>query len=616
MQKILIDNYYKTVDSEWYKQRLIRGMFIVIIAILILGIRLFYLQILEGGEFRRLSENNCIRLQEIESNRGLIFDLNKKLMVDNRPSFDLLIVPKDARPIEFTINRLSAHTALPEEELLSKVKSKKGGYSYKPILLKKDITRDLLAIIEANKFDIPGTLIDVTTKRHYIFTQSAAHLLGYLGEITINEMNSGKYPGGKLGDFVGKCGVEKTFEQYLKGKRGGMQVEVNSTGQVVKVLKTVEAKPGNNIFLNIDIELQKKAEELLSEASGAVVAMDPSTGAILIMASSPSFDQNAFITGMSPEEWQSLISNPFNPMENKVIQAEYPPASVYKIVTAMAGLEEGAIDQKTIIYCPGKYTYGDRDFKCWKKWGHGYMDVVNSLSESCDVFFYHVGQKLGVDKIAWYAKQCGLGKPTNINLDYEASGLIPTSSWKKRRFGTPWQGGETLSIAIGQGYNLVTPLQLLVLISAVANGGTIYKPLILKRIETMEGNVLIENKPEIVGKLPVKKENLDIIRKGLWEVVNGKKGTARIVKVDNIEISGKTGTAQVVSRKKNEPSDENLPDHLKSHAWFVSYAPSVNPKIAVVVFIAHGEHGSSAAGPVAREIIKEYFKFERPIGNK
>ncbi|MBL0732398.1 MAG: penicillin-binding protein 2 [Desulfosarcina sp.] len=575
-------------------------------AFAVLFVRLFYLQVIAGDEFRRLSENNCIRLQTIDPQRGLIFDRNGTILVNNRPSFDLGIILKDAKPLENTINSLSSYTSIPLKELKEKVARKKGA-SYKPVILKQDIGRDLLARVEAHKFDLPGVVVDVKPRRHYIYRHSGAHLIGYLGEINADELKSGRYTGCKSGDFIGRFGAEKVYDDFFRGKRGGRQVEVNATGRVIRVLKTVDSKPGHNIYLTIDHVLQEKAEELLDNRAGAVLAMIPSSGEILVMASSPSFDQNSFVSGMSHKEWDALITNPFRPMENKAIQGEYPPASAYKIITAIAGLEEGVIDENTVFFCPGHYRYGDRVYRCWKKAGHGSVDVVKALAESCDVFFYQVGQKLGIDRLAWYAKACGLGSPTGINLDHEADGLVPTANWKKRRTGVSWQSGETLSVAIGQGYNLATPLQMLVLISAVANGGIRYKPLIIKTIETAEGETVMEGLPVISGRLPVSAEIMELVKKGLWKVVNDIKGTAWKSRLDSIEICGKTGTAQVVSRKKGESSnEENRSMFLRPHAWFVAYAPPVNPKIAVAVIVEHGEHGSSTAAPIASEIIRTY----------
>lgn len=603
-----LNSYLETTGSEWYKTRISGTIFCVLGAFVILFVRIFYLQVIEGKEFRRLSESNCIRLQSIDAPRGLIFDRKGKLLVDNRPSFDLGIILKDAKPIERTIEKLARYLDIPVQELESKIKSSKRISAYAPILLKQDVGRNALATVEVHKFDLPGVVVHVKPRRNYINKETASHLIGYLGEISSEELNSGKYPESRGGDFIGKFGVEKAYENDLSGKPGGRQVEVNAKGQVVRILRTLDAEPGDNIFLTVDREVQSKAEALLKGTAGAVVAMEPASGQILALASSPSFDQNVFVSGMTHEQWDSLIANPFRPMENKVIQGEYPPASTYKIVTAMAGLEEGIIDENTEIHCPGHYNFGDRVFRCWKRGGHGAVSVVKALAESCDVFFYQVGQKVGIDRLAWYARACGFGSPTGIRLDHESPGLVPTAAWKKRRTGVAWQRGETLSIAIGQGYNLATPLQMLGLTSAVAIDGARRRPIILAKIETAEGQVAYRDKSQIVGRLPASRGTLEIVRKGLREVVNTRRGTAWIAHVDGLDISGKTGTAQVFSRKKTSlVRGDDRPAHLKSHAWFVAYAPSDDPQIAIAVIVEHGEHGSSTAAPIARELIKTYF---------
>lgn len=602
-----MDQFLRTADSNWFRQRLKGVILCVLAAFVMLFVRIFFLQVIEREEYRRLSENNSIRLQSIKPPRGLIFDRNGELLVDNRPSFDLSIITKDAKPLEKTLGRLTYFLDAPLEELQSKISRTKGYSAYTPILLKQDIGRDALAQVEVHKFDLPGVGVNVEARRHYINQNSAAHLVGYLSEINAEELKSGKFMENKGGDFIGRFGVEKTYERYLRGERGGRQVEVNATGQVVRVLKTVEATSGHNVYLTIDTGLQKKAEELLQGHAGAVIAMDPANGEILALASNPSFDQNDFVNGMSHEKWEALVSNPQRPLENKAFQGEYPPASTYKIVPAMAALEEGLIDEDTTVFCPGYYKFGDREFRCWKEGGHGTVDIVKALSESCDVFFYQAGLKLGVDRLGWYAKASGLGSPTEINLDNEARGLVPTASWKKDRTGVEWQRGETLSVAIGQGYNLATPLQMLVLTSAVANGGTLYRPLILKQIETAEGKIVSDSKVQARGKLPVSRRTLDIVRKGLWDVVNSPTGTGRNAQIPGVEVSGKTGTAQVVGRKQDDAADKRKEPVIKPHAWFVAYAPSRNPLIAVAVIVEHGEGGGSVAAPIAREVLKIFF---------
>lgn len=604
-----MSKYLKTVDSEWFRRRLTMLMLCVFLATLVLLLRLIYLQILKGQEYRRLSLNNSIRLQSIDAPRGLIFDRHGNLLVENRPSFDLYISLKDARPVSQTLGRLARHAALPEEEMAATVAAVRGAAYHRPQLLKRDIGRDALAVVASRRYDLPGIDVQIQRLRNYIHSGLAAHLLGYIGEINTRELEQERNADCRPGDLIGKFGIERSMEPYLRGVRGGRQVEVNANGQVVRVLTTVPAHNGHNVFLTIDSRLQQRAEELLRDQAGAAVAVDPDSGDILALASSPAFDQNDFITGLSHDKWQALINNPMRPLENKATQGEYPPASTYKIITAMAGLQEGVITENDILFCPGYYRFGSRNYRCWRRGGHGSVDLVKALAESCDVYFYQVGQRLGIDRLAWYAKAAGLGARTGIELGHEGKGLVPTAAWKEKRTGIPWQPGETLSVAIGQGFNLVTPLQMAVFTAAVANGGTRYRPTLIKHVASWDGGAVLQNAPQIAGRLPVSATILNLVRQGLWEVVQGDRGTARIARLKDIDISGKTGTAQVVSREKIEESEDNATAHkYKDHAWFVAYAPSDAPQIAIAVIVEHGEHGSSAASPIARELIKTYLE--------
>jgi len=604
-----MDNFLRSTNNKWFRHRLSVVTYFVTAAFALLFLRLFYLQVIEGTEYRQLSENNCIRLQNIEYSRGLIFDRNGVLLVDNRPSFNLNVVLSNAKPVESTIGKLSQYTNMPVDGLTSQINDIKGISCYKPFLLKQDIGRDILAAVEAHKYDLPGISVDVKPKRHYMLGNSATHLIGYLSEINANELKDKKHNENRPGDYIGKFGIEKSFEKYLTGKRGIRHVEVNAVGQVIRVLKTVDAEAGDNLYLTIDERIQRKAEELLEGKAGAVVAMEPSSGEILALASSPTFDSNIFVSGMSHDEWENLISNPNRPIENKAIKGAYPPASTYKIITAIAGLEEKIIDINTSFYCPGYLTHGNRKYMCWKRGGHGRVNVVRALAESCDVFFYNVGQKLDIDRLGWYAKSSGLGSPTGIDLEQEGAGLIPSTTWKRKRFGFPWTSGENLSAVIGQGYNLVTPIQLLLLISEIANGGERIKPLVVKKIMSPEGKLIIESKPEKLGRIPASQKTIDIIRQGLCDAVNKNYGTAYRSRFGGeIEMCGKTGTAQVVSRKQDESNyDKKITAYLhKSHALFVCYAPSNDPKIAIAVIIEHGEHGASSAAPIAKELVQAY----------
>ena len=604
--------FLNTPDSEWFSQRLYGTMLAVAVAFTILIVRLVHLQLIEGQEYRRLSEINSIRLQSIDAPRGLILDRNGILLVDNRPAFDLKIVLKDARPVDKTIAKLARYTGLDRQELLARIAAAQGRSAIKPILLKSDIGRDAMAAVEVHGWDLPGIVVQVSPKRHYLRKKFAAHVLGYMGEINSAELKKERYRDLRPGDYIGKFGLEKTYETILRGKRGGRQVEVNASGQVVRVLKTVPAQPGNNLLLTIDHGLQSLAESLMEGKAGAVVALDPRNGQVLAMASSPAFDQNAFIRGMSRRQWSELVNNPDHPLENKAIQAEYPPASTFKIVTAIAGLEEGIIDETSTVHCPGYYRFGNRTYRCWRHAGHGEMDVVQALTQSCDVFFYHLGQQLGVDRIAEYARRLGLGKVSGIELDHESRGLVPTEAWKLRRFGQAWQKGETLSVAIGQGFDLVTPLQMAVLIAAVGNGGRLYRPLLVNEVRSAEGTLVRRNRAEVVGTIDISAKTLELVHEGLWAVVNHPRGTAYASRLKWVQFAGKTGTAQVVGRADEGPGKGELSDQYKPHAWFVAYAPVNDPVIAVAVLVEHGEHGSSAAAPIAKQLIAARLARQKP----
>ncbi len=602
-----MSEFNKNPEREWIKQRIIGVSACILFAFSLLFFRLVYLQIIKGEEYRLLSEKNAVRLMGIKSSRGLIFDRNKKLLVDNRPSFNLKIMLEDAGDVEETVRKVAGIIEVPFEDLMAKISEAGQGAFYRPVSLRNDISRDHLAVIEAHKFDLPGVFIDVEPTRHYLNQKTAAHLLGYLGEVNSDELLSGTYPNVRTGDNIGRYGIEKSFETYLQGKRGGRQVEVDANGRIIKILKTVEPISGYDLNLSLDLDLQNTAETLLEGQRGAVVAVDPNNGDVLVMASSPAFDQNDFIGGINSKKWNTLLNDPGKPMINKAIQGEYPPASTYKIVTAIAALEEKYINQHSTVYCPGFFRYGRRSYRCWNKHGHGNVNVIDALSQSCDVFFYQAGDKLGVDMLARYAGMFGLGEKTGILLDNEKKGLIPTSAWKRNRFNEPWHGGENLSIAIGQGYNLVTPLQMAVLIAAVGNGGTLYTPRIVRSVADSEGRVVKAFDPEIRASLSVSRKTMDMVRNGILKVVEDDRGTAKRIRQKHVQIAGKTGTAQVFSVKKGEKIDsKNLAYFLRDHAWFVCYAPAQNPVIAVSVLIEHGEHGSSAAAPIAGALVEQY----------
>ena len=604
-----MDHYLQALPEDWYKQRVSGALIVVVAAFLILFARLYYLQIIEGPELRQRSQNNWFRIQSIPPTRGLIFDRNGELIVENRPCFNVLILPREAKNPGDVLRKLAGLINIAPDDFFARLEEQKGLPSSKPVLLRRDVGRDAMAVIEAHKLDLPGVIVGVEPRRYYVEGRLASHLVGYLSEVSRKELQSGNFSDYRGGDFIGKFGIEKVYEAQLHGKRGRQHVEVNAFGQLTRILKTESATSGNNIHLTLDIRLQRRAESLLEDKVGTILAMDPSNGQVLAMAVRPAFDSNVFVEGMTQASWLELTSHPFRPLQNKALQAQYPPGSTYKIVTAMAGLEEGVITRRTTIFCPGDYEYGDRVFRCWKKDGHGHMSISNALAQSCDVFFYQVGERLGVDRLAQYARACGLGAPTGIDLGHEAKGLVPTSRWKLNHTGVPWRGGETLSVAIGQGFDLVTPVQMLSLVAAVANRGTRLKPLTVKRIESSDGELVKEEVPVPLGKLPASKRTLKIIKRGLVDAVNKPYGTGWIAHIPGLDVAGKTGTAQVVAKgddEEEEEPEEQKSRHVRDHAWFVAFAPAEAAKLAVVVMIEHGGHGSKAAGPIAKDVIETY----------
>ncbi|PIQ46100.1 MAG: penicillin-binding protein 2 [Deltaproteobacteria bacterium CG12_big_fil_rev_8_21_14_0_65_43_10] len=598
---------YDKDNKREFKKRLFFSIVFAIVAFTIILSRLWYLQILQGKKFKSLSENNRIRIVKIPAPRGIIFDRKGKALVDNYPSFDLSIIPEDVNDLESTIKKLSDLLNVTADLFKAKLKESRGNPPFKPIKVKTNLDYREVAILETNKLDLPGVTIEIAPKRLYIFDKLAAHLIGYTGKISESQLKTRVSDGYSMVDLIGKYGIEHDYETVLRGSNGGAQVEVDAVGRKVRVLRELEPTPGENIFLTIELDIQKLAEKALADMIGTVIVMDPNTGDILALASSPSFNPNMFSLGISSKEWECLVSNPNNPLANKAIQGQYPPGSVYKIITAIAGLEEKVITPETVFYCDGSYRFGRRAYRCWQRKGHGRVNLHRALVESCDVYFYQVGQRLGVDRIAYYSSLFGLGKPTGISRTNEKHGLIPTSLWKLEALKSPWQESETLSMAIGQGFVLVTPLQILNLISSMANGGILYRPQIVKKITSPGGDIIKEFFPEKMKKIPVSDNSINLIKDALWGVVNERLGTGWRARIEGADVAGKTGTAQVVGLPKDS-SNEYVPFEHRDHAWFSAFAPKDKSKVAIVVLLEHGGHGGNKAAQIARDILKGSLK--------
>jgi len=595
----------KEVPPEFrYRTELLLAV-VAVVFIFLFG-RLFFLQVIDGERYTYLSENNRIRLKKVPGTRGMVLDQRGQLLVDSRPSFDLLFVPEDAPDPENTLRQLARFLGRDESELLKSINENKFRAPFEEIVLGKDIDWTSMVAVESHQLDLPGVTLRSRPRRSYIESGMAAHLLGYLSEIGPKQLKMQKANGYSMGDEIGQFGLERRWEEFLRGQSGGQQVEVDALGRRVRVLHEVEDVPGNNVILTLDKDVQQTAFEALQGKEGAIVALDVSNGAVLAMASTPAFDPNVFARGVTAEEWRTLMTDRLHPLNNRAIHGQYPPGSTFKIVLSIAALEEGAVQPDTRLFCAGSMPFGNRVFRDWKKEGHGSVDLHRGIVQSCDVYFYQVGQRLGVDKIAHYARALGLGEKSGIDLDDEKPGLIPDTEWKKKRYGQPWFPGATPSISIGQGYVTVTPLQMANMMATVANGGTLYRPWFVRKVESLDGTVIREYGPEVIHSIELKETTLEQVRRALSDVVNSGEGTGGAAKSQITQIAGKTGTAQVVEMRGKIVKSEDLSYLLRDHAWFVAYAPAEKPEIAVAVIVEHGGHGGSAAAPLAKKVIEKY----------
>ncbi len=563
--------------------------YIAIGAFLLLIMRLWQLQILQGSEYRKLSEANRLRVITTPAPRGIIFDRNGIPLVRNSAYYYASVIPDefDKDKVDLLSNVLN----IPAEEVIEKIHTN-GVSPFVPVRLKQGLSFKEVAYLESRRSDFPGLIIEAEVSREYLYGDVGAHLIGYLGKLNPSQSKDPALKDIPPESFIGQWGAEMLFDKSLRGIPGKRIIEVDALGREIRLLQEKPPIKGKDIMLSVDINLQKEAEMAFGEKAGALVAVKPVTGEILGMLSKPSFDPNLFARGISYEEWDALTHDKKNPMLNRALQSQYPPGSTFKIVTAIAALEEGVITPTTKVDCRGGINYGSWYFGCWRKHGHGVISMHRAIVESCDVYFYEAGKRLGIDKIYDYALSLGLGRETGIELGREREGLIPNAKWKLENKKLPWFLGETFNTAIGQGYVAATPLQLAVMTSAIANGGNLYKPTLIK-----------DTPPVIVGKAKVSPETLEIVKKGLSGVVNEPGGTGWAAKSLLISIAGKTGTAQVVAIKRDSQS---LPEKFRDHAWFVAFAPVENPEIALAVLVEHGGHGGGAAAPIAKRAIEGY----------
>lgn len=556
-------------------------------------------QIVHGDQYRNLSENNRLRRQPVEALRGLIYDRNGELLVENVPSYDLQLDRNRSEDLDASLRYAASILEQSPEELREVVESSEDRYGFEPMTLAQNLSLAQVARFEATGYEHPEFLIEVRQLRLYRYGPQTAHLMGYLGEVTEEEL---AVPGSpyERGDLVGRRGIERVYDAELRGEDGERVVVVDSRGKLVEEFGREPSTVGRNLHLTLDLELQQEAVELLRDRVGAVVAMDPRDGALLALVSSPSYDPNMFSRRLRAEQWTRLLEAPHDPLQTRPIQNLYSPGSVFKIVLGIAGLTEGTVRPSDRVYCGGASYFYNHRFRCWRRSGHGSVDLKAAIQGSCDIYFYTLGQRMGIETIARYARLFGFGSATGIDLAGEKEGVVPDKEWSLKARNSPWYPGETISVAIGQGPLLTTPVQVAKMMAMTANGGRPVTPHLRLDRE------LAERSP-----IDVDPRAIEHVQEALWAVVNHYAGTGQKARVEGLEVAGKTGTVQVIAQRTWTSNDE-LPEDKRDHAWFASYAPADDPQLVVVVFVEHGGSGSSAAAPVAKALYEKYFADRLP----
>jgi penicillin-binding protein 2 len=583
------------------QQRLVLLKIGVLVIIGLLALRLWQLQVRDGPYYRELSQNNRTRSILLQPARGLIFDRDGKLLANNVPSFNLYVELQDVSDRETLIQKLVEYLDIDESELSKKFRARG---TLTRVKLKGGLTLREAALIESHRLDLPGVEVHPEFQRNNPQGPYAAHVIGYVGEVSEQQLSQEYFQGLHPGSIVGQYGVERRYDQLLRGQAGRKLIEVDALGHEKRTISVEKPQAGHDLYLTLDFDLQQLAEDLLGEEAGAIIALDPKTGDTLAIASRPSFDPNALSRGLSSAKWQTILQDKRHPLTNRAIQGLYPPGSTFKIIMAAAALETNEVNLSETIQCRGRFRFGRRTFRDWKASGHGTVNLHKALTQSCDVYFYKMGHRLGIDAIATYASLFGLGKKTGIDLPSEQRGIVPSTEWKQRARGEPWYPGETISVAIGQGYVTVTPIQMAQVIATIANNGVARQPRLVRGVRRRNTGE-IETWPMAKGTpLDLQPAFVEGIQHALASVVS--EGTARRGNSPLVTIAGKTGTSQVVALRADKKKD--IPKRFRDHAWFVSYAPFDNPQIAVAVLAEHAGHGGSAAAPLARELIEAFIK--------
>jgi penicillin-binding protein 2 len=576
-----------------------------ILVFVLFGFKLWHLTVVKFSYYSDLAERNQIRRIPLKAPRGLILDREGRVLVDNVNSFTLYLFRERSVDLERTVDFLLSGLKLESERLQETLEKRKDYPAFQPIAIAEDLSMDEIAFLLARQSEYPELRIYEQPMRRYRYDPLAAHTLGYVGEISKAELTSDEFAGLRAGTIVGKYGLERIYNRRLTGRDGYRQVYVNSLGRILEEIQRVEPTEGEELRLTIDLDLQRAAEEEMGTSPGAVVVMDPRSGAVLAMVSRPAFDPNLFASGISRQALSALLEDSDHPFQNRAIQGIFSPGSIFKVVMALAGLELGLIDENTSVYCSGAVNLYGRPFRCWKAGGHGRVRVHEAIQHSCNVYFYLLGQRMGIRHMAEFGRKIGLGRATGIDLPGEKEGLVPSEEWKRRVLGQPWYRGETISVSIGQGPINVTPIQLARAMSLICGGQVLHPHLVADP----------ELNPSASERDPIglQEEHLRLVRRGMWASVNDW-GTGRGAKVDHFQVCGKTGTAQIIGRESREKLSDEAKDRFEHNAWFVGFAPEVDPEVVVTVIVQRGGSGGSAAAPIAGAILQEYYKKYRSIG--
>ncbi len=577
-----------------------------VVAVLVaLAIGFWFLQVAQHGKFRELADNNHQRVLTLRAPRGVLFDRDGDVLVENRYAFEISLVREQTADLERSIALLARITDLDEPALWEVIDAHRDEPEYRPIVVIREASVAQVAAVAARRVELPGIVIEEVPTRYYRTGTLAAHLFGSVGEITSAQLGEAEFGGVRSGAIVGQTGVERAYNRLLMGADGTRRIVVNSVGRELDTIEEIDPDEGHRLQLTIDYDLQAATEEAFDATgfNGAAVILEPNTGEVLAMASVPAYDPNDFVMGIDPVTWQRLNGDARKPLHNRALQGRYPPGSIFKIVVAIAALEEGIVDPDFTVQCDGVKSFYGRPFHCYLRGGHGRVDMQTAIERSCNVYFYTLGSMIDIDVLSTWARRLGLGGRTGIDLPHELAGIIPSTRWKLATTGEPWYPGETISVAIGQGALSVTPLSQAVMIATVANGGVRPIPHVLKAIDNGQGWDAVQMPPR--ADIDLQPRTIETLHRGLWRVVNAR-GTGGRARIAGFDVAGKTGTTQLISRQGRLAAGENSALDLRDHGWFVFFAPSEGtPQIAGAVLAEHSEHGYLAA-PIARHVMQTY----------